>query len=312
MILNMAINNFIKAKRVSKVTQKTIDNYNETFSSFQGFCVSKDIVEVSEIDKNLIMDYILFLQEERGNEAGTVDFRLRILRTFFKYLKEEEIIKKNPMERIQFHAPKPNIVVFTPQQIECMLDHYASIKERINAWTAYRDYTLIMTFIHTGIRLGEAANLLWSKVNIETKEISVMGKLQHYTTAYMTDELQKELTEYKRICLRQFETLPEYVFCNKKGQRLGENAMKCIFKRLSDNMLKGKNTKEIFSNKPRISAHTFRHYYCSMMVQEKSAFVVQQLMRHSSIAVTQRYVHLWKNHLKDEVADFNPLKRRRG
>lgn len=48
----------------------------------------------------------------------------------------------------------------------------------------------------------------------------------------MTPKLKKELCEYRVCAKRQLGELPEYVFTDNQGERLSENSVKCMFKRL--------------------------------------------------------------------------------
>jgi integrase/recombinase XerD len=58
----------------------------------------------------------------------------------------------------------------------------------------------------------------------------------------------------------------------------------------------------------RVSPHTFRHTFCHRLAMSgMSSFAIQKMMRHSSLAVTMRYVAMWGSELKQENDKHNPL-----
>ncbi|WP_316245982.1 site-specific integrase [Bacillus sp. E214] len=58
----------------------------------------------------------------------------------------------------------------------------------------------------------------------------------------------------------------------------------------------------------RLSAHTFRRTFCQRCIHSgMSTFAIQKLMRHSSIAVTEKYAAMWGNDLKEQNDKYNPL-----
>lgn len=111
--------------------------------------------------------------------------------------------------------------------------------------------------------------------------------------------MKKELCEYRVFTERQFQELPEYVFTDNQGERLTENSVKCIFKRLKAAM----NFKGV-----RLSAHTFRHTFAVRMIKAGAdVFTVQKMLRHTDLSMTMRYVNLFGTALRDQNDKFNPL-----
>lgn len=64
----------------------------------------------------------------------------------------------------------------------------------------------------------------------------------------MADKIAKELSAYKHYCEKHFDNPSEYVFTNLKNERMTENAVQNVFKRLKAIM----NFRDV-----RLSAHRF-------------------------------------------------------
>ncbi|MEA4926334.1 MAG: tyrosine-type recombinase/integrase [Syntrophomonadaceae bacterium] len=305
----MAIRNFYQQKTFEDVSEKTMENYEELFKQFQKYCSDDQIIDVADITSNVIKGFLLYCRDERGNKPGSLDFKLRILKTFFNFLVEENVIKESPAKKIKYQNRKPEIQVFNDQQVDAMLNYFASFKLQLNTFFGYRDYTIFKTLLLSGLRLGEISNLQWVKIDFKEGEMRVFGKQRKEVKVFINEELENVLLDYQTVVEQKFKKLPEYVFINRKGERLGENGVAQVFKRVKKHMIEDPKTKRIFKNMPRISPHTARHYFCSKAVtsQNYNVFEIQQLMRHKSIQTTQRYVHIFENDLKDKFKKFNPL-----
>ncbi|MEG6616208.1 tyrosine-type recombinase/integrase [Peptococcaceae bacterium 1198_IL3148] len=142
------------------------------------------------------------------------------------------------------------IDVFTNYQIKQMLNYYKRVKNREKSFFAYRDYTMIIVFLGTGMRLGEVVNLRWKDINWENNTITVFGKKRIQSSLPITDKLKNELAEYKIFVQQVFKKPCEYVFALKDNKQMTSGAVKCVFKRLKDKM----NFNDV-----RLSPHTFRH-----------------------------------------------------
>lgn len=298
MLLKFAIQEFHDDRQFKNVAKQTKDTYKILLNQFLEFCNENEIVNVEDITPNIIKKYII-TQQKKGNKPTTTNTKLQRIKAFLNYMVEIEVITKSPADKISRAKEDIKIEVFTDYHIKQMLTYYRRIRRRENAFWAYRDYTLILTMLGTGIRLTESTNLKWSDVDFKNQTLSIFGKNRKQESVPVTEKLLKELSAYKVYCEQLFGDYTTYVFTDKDGKQLTANAIKCIFKRLSSVM----NFKDV-----RVSAHTFRHSFCQRCIMSgMSTFAIQKLMRHSSIAVTEKYAAMWGNDLKEQNDKFNPL-----
>ncbi|MDZ5470397.1 tyrosine-type recombinase/integrase [Bacillus sp. 31A1R] len=300
MLLKFAINDFLDDREFKNVTPNTLSNYKNILGQFHDFCVENEVVNVEDVTLNVVKKFILFYQK-KGNNATSTNSKLQRIRAFFNFMIETEVIQKNPASKISKAKEDIRIEVFSDYHIKQMLNYYRRIKQREKVFWAYRDHTIIVILLGTGIRLSELTSLKWADIDFVNQTLSVFGKNRKLESIPLAEKVIKELSAYKIYCEQQFGTdkVKSFVFTDRDNQGLTANAIKCMFKRLSKIM----NFKDV-----RLSAHTFRHTFCQKCIHAgMSTFAIQRLMRHSSIVVTEKYAAMWGNDLKEQNEKFNPL-----
>jgi integrase len=147
--------------------------------------------------------------------------------------------------------------------------------------------------LHCGLRAGEIFNLTWNDVDSKNKTILIKDtKSGRNRNAIMTEAV-KAMFE-KRMHRKQFSI----VFSSKNRNKIREVSR--TFDRIIDNL--GLN-KGITDRRQRVVFHTLRHTYASWLVMSGvDLYMVQKLMGHSTIAMTERYSHLAPDHLRKAVS----------
>lgn len=302
MLLKFGIQNFIEDRELNNLSNRTMEIYQTTLANFSEWADRNRLENVEDIKLPHIKGYLAYLKNERGNGPTTLNDKLKVLRIFLNYFVSMEIIPKNPAKEQKYVKEDVKVQVFNDAQVKQMLNFYRSVKKRNqNQFWAYRDYMIIVTLMSSGLRVGELCNLKWKEIDWNTGMVLVWGKKREETYAPLAQRLKAELFDYLRYCKKYFgeENLNEYIFTNSQNQRLTDNAVKNIFKRLSVKM----NFKDV-----RLSAHTFRHYFAKKCVLAGcDAVTLMKLLRHESIQMSLRYVELWTTDLKQQNEKFNPI-----
>lgn len=213
MLLKFAFQDFIADRKFKNTTKANIRNYQTLLGEFVNYCIERGLLNVNDITHTHIKNYLVWCQE-KGNNATTINTKLLRIRAFFNYLVEEEIIKNNPAKKIKRLKEDVKIDVFTDEQIKQMLNFYRRMKRREHNFFAYRDYTLIVVLLGTGLRRSEVINLKWVDVDFKNLNISVFGKSRKKETVPITEKLAKELMAYQTFCRQHFRELSKYVFTN--------------------------------------------------------------------------------------------------
>ncbi|GAB4285962.1 MAG: tyrosine recombinase [Candidatus Dojkabacteria bacterium] len=153
---SLAINTFIEYLRQSGKSSSTVIAYTKDLKDFNEYFSGKRLEKLTqeEIDK-----YKEFLLKQLLTEK-TVSRKLNSISSFYKYLKENNIISENPVKKIEYPRPARR------KQRVINMDEYRAILEA--AKKDKRLYVALQTLFQTGIRISEIVNLTVADAIIET------------------------------------------------------------------------------------------------------------------------------------------------
>ena len=157
-------------------------------------------------------------------------------------------------------------------------------------------HAMAMLSLHCGLRASEIFFLTWADINFDEKTIFIRDpKNKKNRFANMTQELNNILASYNTG-----KKNDKLLFINSKGNKFKE--IPKLFKEVVDRI--GLNN-SVDDRRKKVVFHTLRHTYASWMVQNGvDLYTVKELMRHSTLAMTERYAHLAKENLKNAVKKF--------
>lgn len=302
MRIKFAVREFLDDRKLMNLSKHTINGYQLQFDDFEQFCLEEREKEnIEDITTGDVKSFFLYCQEERNNNPVSINTKIKNLKALFNYLVQERIVnsERNPMDNIKKQKTDTKIEVFTEEHIIQMLSYYRRMKGRDKNFWAERDHTIIMVLLGSGMRLGELCNLKWSDVNFKTNTLILYGKNRRQESVPLHEELRKELLSYREYCIKEFGQLSQFVFVTRENTALTSNGVKMIFKRLKGVM----NFNDV-----RLSAHTFRHTFAhEYLMNGGDVFSLQRMLRHSSLKMTEKYLALWGNALREQNDKFNPL-----
>lgn len=148
---------------------------------------------------------------------------------------------------------------------------------------------LVPFLIDTGLRRGELCNLLWRDVNATGTEIHVTkGKTKFARRRIpLTARAAKILSELPRDGTHVFTR-------NKRSLTLDW---------MSHEFMRARKRLKI---PPECVLHSTRHTFCTRLGEKGAdAFAIQRLAGHSSITISQRYVHPTVSKLDSTIALLN-------
>jgi integrase/recombinase XerD len=94
------------------------------------------------------------------------------MKQFYSFLHNESVIHNNPAQSLQKQkGKKEQIKPFTDDEVKELLDQ-PNKKE----FVGFRDYTLMLVLLDTGVRLCELVNMKITDISLESGKILVLGK----------------------------------------------------------------------------------------------------------------------------------------
>ncbi len=272
--------NYINNRGFSK---HTYNSYHKDLLDFFSFFKNKNI---NNITVNDIRGYIRSLYDKKYS-ATTISRHISTLKSFYKYLENEDKIEFNPMYLIS--NPKkdkklPNYLNY--EDLEKLL----KTPDINNKW-GLRDALVLEMLYSTGIRVSELVNIKVSDINFSERKIYVFGKGRKERIVFYGSNLEKLLNKY----LKNYHEI--YLFTNTKGDKLNERTVRKI---VSDTALKAHiNVK--------VTPHTLRHTYATHMLNDGADLKsVGDLLGHENLSTTGIYTHVSNERLRSVYLSSHP------
>ena len=254
----------------SRVAPRTLAYYKEAMKPLIHSNLGAHLLH--EITPESIEEFV----QARSREVGpsSVNGSLRTLRRALRLALEWKLIDKVPKIKL----------LTTEHSREFVIN-----EELLKKMLAHEDSTellekLLPFLIDTGLRISESLALRWEHVGLEPKQGSSLGwvYVEKGKTKYakrhvpLTARVKKLLTEMKR------NSTSAFVFPADDGEQLSRSWPSEQFRTMRDTMKLPKDC----------VIHSCRHTFCTRLGEAGAdAFIIQRLAGHSSILISQRYVH---------------------
>lgn len=291
--LNNFVNYIIKQKKYSLNTAK---NYEIDILEFESY-INKKETNYLDVDYEFIKGYLMQLYN-RKLSRNSVARKLSSLRSFYKYLFNNELIKTNPFKYVK-----------TPKK-EKRLPKYLGIEDLeiifntpdINTPLGQRDKTILEVLYATGIRVGELVNIKINDIDFYRKEIKILGKGNKERIDpfgdYCLEAMNNFIEDGRKKILEKHHTDCEYLIINEKGNKITTRGVEKII----DNIIKKASLKK------HVSPHMLRHSFATHLLNEGcDILTVQELLGHESLESTQVYTHVSNERLRSVYLKYHPL-----
>lgn len=187
--------------------------------------------------------------------------------------------------------------VLSEDEQEALLDQFSS---RNRYWTPARNWTMCVTMLDAGLRVGELTALKVEHLDRQGRRIIIRdGKGAKDRIVPMTDRLYRALEDWldRRTELDGVDDGCELVFPSQKGSTIdSRNVTRFVKREAKDAGI---------AEASRVSSHTLRHSFASDLYRKTGNLrIVQEALGHSSIQTTQIYTHIVNGELEDAVQGF--------
>ncbi len=281
---------FINYLKIEKnYSSYTITSYNKDLKELEFFLESNyKNLDVREIDYFILRKFIIFLNTKKINKKS-IARKISTLKSFFKFLVREEIIKSSPAASLLYPRQEKKLPVFlTEKEVVSLLE---SIKGE--GFLQLRDKAILEFLYSTGARVSEMVNLRKEDVDLIGGMAKVMGKGRRERILPLGEPAIKAINDY----LKKRKDKSEFLFVNYRGRKLSDRGVRLIIE---------KYIKKLSLN-TGISPHTLRHTFATHLLNRGADLrSVQELLGHKSISTTQVYLHLSIENLKNIYEKTHP------
>jgi len=216
-------------------------------------------VELGQITRSMVEKF-RDSRRKAGNSESTVNRYLALLKKMFNFAIEEGYLEQNPMRGIRLHSERDTIKDRILTEAE---------ESRLLSESSDRLRPVVKTALHSGMRLGEILGLRWANVNFSKRKIKVeKTKSRKARFIPVNSTLFDELTRLEKEAGRDGGVFPF-----KSVRTAFENACRR-------------------AGVKKLTFHDLRRTFGTRLLEKGVDIVtIQKLYGHSSVLVTQRYLH---------------------
>lgn len=234
---------------------------------------------------------------KRGASRSTMARKLASIRSFFRFLLSQGIVKRSPADGIRApQTKKPLPAYLSVDEAFSMLETGGD-----NGFQNLRNQAILELLYSSGIRVGELSGLDVSSVSLSPEMVRVRGKGNKERIIPFGSKAAEALNAYLPFRDALLERLhykdEKAFFINRMGTRLSPRSVERLVAR---------RRLEAGLNSP-VTPHTFRHSMATHLLESGADLrTIQEMLGHVSLATTQIYTHLDLSHLAEVYDKAHP------
>jgi len=164
-------------------------------------------------------------------------------------------------------------------------------------YRAIRNLALVDLLFATGMRVGEVSGLNIADFTVSESIFRVKGKGGRDRLAFLVDDQTRRIQQEHLELRFGIASTSQALFLNASGARLSTQGIANIISQFRKDA----------GIERHITPHMLRHTVATLLLRNGVDIrVVQEFLGHASIATTQRYTHITKDHLIRVLRERHP------
>jgi integrase/recombinase XerC len=278
----------------------TVRTYLDDLQPFITFLQVEEI-HPREMDRMHLRRYLAWLMTDargkgRGYAKTSVARKLIVLRSFYKFLVQEGEMSENPIpssRSLSIKAERRLPRFLSARDVEGLMD-----APDAGSVQGLRDKAILEMLYASGMRLSELASLDTGQVDLQRREVRVVGKGSKERVVMIGQAAAKALEAYLakgRPHLLRRATFA--LFLNRYGGRLSGRSIQKLMRRYALRV----------NLPPGVHPHTLRHTFATHLMERGTDLrIVQELLGHSSPSTTQVYTHVTQTQARRVYMETHP------
>ncbi len=273
--IDQFVSKYIHILQIQKKSKGTIKVYNEKLKNFTGWY--RSAIQVGNFKDQLLLYRSMII--DKYNSAKTVNLTLSVIRSFWKWLFENDYIDHDPTRNIKNVEDNDQLKKssLTKDELYGIFDYLRTNTDPQHK----RDRLLFVLLVTTGMRINEVANI----------EVADITKKDGRNVIYILRKGYKYKSNYVKIPDNAYSLLMEfigdqedgYIFNSLRGGgKMGSDTLSRVVKQI---LFKNGHNSKLYS------AHSLRHSFAILFLENGGT--IEQLMiemNHKSITTTMNYV----------------------
>lgn len=290
------------------LNSKTLRAYTTDLRQFAAFIKDTDDERsFKKMSKDTLKNY---LKEISNLKPKTIKRKVASLKAMLNYLEYEDDNYVNPFRKIKVRLKEPTLLpsVMTLNEVKRILSIMYKELDNNNNTQQYtyksqiRNLAIVEILFSTGMRVSEVCNLRLQDINLKNGALKIFGKgSKERIIQICQSETISIIRSYYHLHKNQIKH-ESHFFVNRLGLPLSTQSVRLMVKSYVN---KAGLTKHI-------TPHTFRHTFATLLLEEDVDIkYIQNMLGHSSIAITQIYTHVNVSKQKKILATKHPRRKLR-
>ena len=273
------------------LSPNTIKSYRDTISLLLKYCrdhrkLAPERLKLEHLNEALVVDFLTYIENERGCSIQTRNQRLAALHAFFRFLQAEmpeHILACQRILAIPFKRYERFVIRhLTPQETKTIIS-------QPNTATHFgrRDLVILSVLYDTGARVQEIVDLRVRDIRLDTPaQLHLMGKGRKARVVPLLTKTVALLADY--LCERGLDSTrqsDQCLFINRQGQHFTRAGLTYLIHKYVE-QARCANT----SFPADVSPHTFRHTKAMHMLHAGvPLIIIRDFLGHVDLKTTEIY-----------------------
>lgn len=290
------LDSFLKQLALEGKSAHTVKAYRTDI--LQLYELLKDLILEPEVDVTKITEQHIRLYMRKVHDNNTsnrsISRKTSALNAFFLYLKTQDVIARNPMDKIKrpkYSKPLPQH--FSPEEMELLLE----IPETDNVF-GIRNKAMLELLYSSGLRAAELASLRMQDIELKRGLVKVTGKGNKQRIVPVGKRAVEAIRNYLPVReeLRS-EHSGDVLFLSKSGRALDSRQ---VYKLLQAYI-------KLVANDKGFSPHTLRHSFATHLLAGGADLrAIQEMLGHSNLSTTEVYTHVTMEEVMKQYQKAHP------
>lgn len=267
--------NYIEIKN----TPQTLKFYKTEFNCLKKYYKLYNITSTSQLNNDFATKLINEKRKEKVKD-NTINKLIGSIKAMLNFLIKEKYINENKLTLEKIKTQESKIIIPSSEEIKIIKNYFDN--------KAPLEYKLMFyLIIDTGLRRSSIANLLLTDINLNEQSIIPSHMKEHNEIKVFFGTSTKELIQ--EFINQKKKLKSKYLFPSKNPKKpIEASTISKIFISIRTEL-----------DIPSLSPHRLRHYFGTNLIKNNvNPEIVRKLLGHSSLYMTQRYINLNDNDLK--------------
>ncbi len=274
MLLENMKNTYLEFVNIN-LAKRTFDCYISHLNFMFNYFQENSIIHACDINKKTLCKFVCD-SHLRNNSNRTINLRIQILKNMFK---ENNVENADLFDIKKLREEKNTFGALSNKELNSILDYIQSdvLKEK--------NKLMLFVLIDTGIRINELLNIKIKNINFSNNTILLTNTKSHQPRKVI-------FSDYVGAMMQ------DYILNNQLNDNLFEmtySGVIAVFNRIEKKL-----------NLNNFHPHMLRHTFASRLHKNgATVFEIKNLLGHSSVAITERYIHFDLDDLIDKFHKTN-------